>query len=85
MRPTCMTIFEKAFSTSLVVGNMPTGNECIIQTDVDITIAFWNPTASAYDDATAIAAPGGAVLVPHNKAVITAVGDANVRGVIFNS
>lgn len=85
MRLRRMTIFEKAFSTSLVLTNMPTGNECIIQTDVDINIAFWNPTAAAYDDATAIAAPGGAVLAPHNKAVITAVGNANVRGVIFNS
>lgn len=85
MRPTCMTIFEKSFSTSLVVDNLPTGRECIFQTDVDLTVAFWNPAASAYDAATTVTAPGGAILVPYNRALITAVGDANVRGVTFSS
>lgn len=68
MRPTCMTIFEKSFSTSYDVDIMPEGHECIVQTSANITIAFWNPLTGAYDATTAVNAPLGTIRVPHHKA-----------------
>lgn len=74
-----MLLYEKSFTTSDGVTNLPTGHEVAVQTDAAIGIAFWNPTAGAYDAATAIAAPGGILAVVHNKALITTATTASVR------
>lgn len=62
---------NETITTSGIVKNMPGGRLANVQCSDDITIAFWNPAASAFGIAEALAAPGGQVYCPNDHARIT--------------
>ncbi len=74
-----MTILQQTFTTELVVPNLPTGREVGIQTSADLTIAFWNPLAGAYDATIDIDAPGQITFCPNAKAKLVTADAASVN------
>lgn len=74
-----MIIQRTTFTTELIVPNMPAGQEAIIQTSADLTIAFWNPAAEAYGAATSIENPGDVIACPNEKAKLTTATTASIN------
>lgn len=69
--------FRGPVTVSRVIPNLPGNGTINIQTDADLTIAFWNPAAGAFGVAEAIVAPGDEVSCAGTKAQLT-VASANV-------
>lgn len=71
--------FEGEIDTEQVVANLPQGGVIYVQTDADLTIAWWNPNTKAYGDPQTISTPGDEVSVPSWKAKFTTATTANIR------
>lgn len=75
-------IHEGLVTASQDVPNMPVGRTVFIQTDADLTIAWFDPNTGNFGATQAITTPGEEVSVPSHKARIGTAGTANIRIVL---
>lgn len=71
--------FEGPITTEQVVANLPQGGVIYVQTDADLTVAWFDPNTGAYGATQAIVAPGDEVSCPSYKAKFGTATTANIR------
>ena len=74
-----LLIDEGLVTATKDVPNMPTGRTVFIQTDADLTIAWFDPNTKMFGATQAINTPGDEVSVPSHKARIATATTANIR------
>lgn len=71
--------FEGAIGTTQEVSNLPAGGTILIQSDEDLTLAWFDPNTKAYGETQAISEPQGELKCPSYKALIGTTTTANIR------
>lgn len=66
-----MLVFEQTVETDYVTHELPEGGRVLVQTSGSVDVAFWNKLTGAYGTAESIAAPGGLLDCPCNRAKFT--------------
>jgi hypothetical protein len=79
-----MTLQQTTFTTELIVTNLPEGSDVTLQTNANLTIAFWNPAAGAFGATATVDSPGKVVTCLHSKAKLALTGTASINIVIRN-
>lgn len=74
-----VSFHEGLITTSEDVANLPQGGVVFVQTDADLTVAWWDPNTKAFGATEAIAAPGDEVSCPSWKARFATATTANIR------
>ena len=79
------TIIRQTITGIATAENFPTGREVIIQTDADLQLEFWNPSAGEFADPLSVSAPQAVVICPSAKVRITTATTANVNVALSNA
>lgn len=75
-------IIRQTITGTATVENFPTGREVVIQTDADLQLEFWNPSAGEFADPLSVSAPQAVMVCPSAKVRITTATSANVNVVL---